>query len=300
VIGFLFVGRYDQGSRFEAGFRQGLRDTGYIGAENVKIEYRAAEGKLERLPILAAELVALKVDVIVAAGGTLGALAAKQTTTTIPIVFTGVGDPITDGLVTSLARPGGNITGLSSVAPELVGKWLELLKQAVPGVSLIALLLKPDAEPLAKESRLKEAEAAARALGIGLQVFEAQGPEDFDRVFSAMSEAHAGALAVQTTPAFNVEHRRIIDLAARYKLPMMATWPYYATDGGLMSYGPDFSELDRHVGMYVGKILKGAKPADLPVEQPTKFKLVINLKTAKALDLTVPQSMLARADELIE
>jgi putative ABC transport system substrate-binding protein len=235
VIGFLILGRFDQANPFWAGFRQGLREIGYVEGENVKIEYRQAEGKPERLPALAAELVALKVDVIVAAGGTLSALAAKQTTTTIPIVFTAVGDPIAEGLVTSLARPGGNITGLSAVPTELVGKQLELLKQAVPGVSLIALLLKPDAEPRAKEARLKEAENAARALGVGFQIFEARGPEDFDGAFSGMSEAHAGALVVLTTPAFNAQYQRVVDLAAKYKLPAVATWPYYAIAGSLMS-----------------------------------------------------------------
>jgi putative ABC transport system substrate-binding protein len=300
VIGFLILGRFDPGNQFEARFRQGLRETGYVEGENVKIEYRGAEGKPERLPALAAELVALKVDVIVAAGGTLSALAAKQTTTAVPIVFTGVGDPVAEGLVTSLARPGGNITGLSAVAPELIGKWLELLKEAAPGVSLVALLLKPDVEPRAKEARLKEADVAARALGVGLQVFEARGPDDFDRAFSDMSKAHAGALAVQTTPVFNLEHKRLVDLATKHRLPTVFTWRYYVDAGGLMSYGPDVADLDRRAGTYVGKILKGTKPADLPVEQPTKFKLVINLKTAKALGLIVPQSILQRADEVIE
>ena len=300
VIGFLILGTFEPGNRFDAGFRQGLRETGYIDGENVKIEYLRAEGKAERLPALAAELVGLNVDVIVAAGGTLGALAAKRATTSIPIVFTGVGDPVAEGLVISLARPGGNITGLSAVPPELIGKWLELLKEVVPGVSLIALLLNPDAEPRAKETRLKEAQAAARALGVRLEVFEAKGPDDFDRTFSNMSEAHVGGLAIQTTPVFNLEHKRLMDLATTYRLPTVFTWPYYAAAGGLMSYGPDFADLDRRAGTYVGKILKGAKPADLPVEQPTKFKFVINLKTAKALGLMVPQSLLQRADEVIE
>jgi putative tryptophan/tyrosine transport system substrate-binding protein len=300
MIGFLALGSFDQGNRFDAGFRQGLRETGYVDGENVRIEYRRAEGKAERLPALAAELVALNVDVIVAAGGTLSALAAKRATTSIPIVFTGVGDPVGEGLVTSLARPGGNITGLSAVAPELIGKWLELLKEAVPGVSLIALLLKPDAEPRAKETRLMEAEAAARALGVRLQVFEAKGPEDFDRTFSDMSEAHVGALAIQTTPMFNLEHKRLVDLATKHRLPTVFTWPYYADAGGLMSYGPDLANLDRRTATYVGKILNGTPPADLPVEQPTKFKLVINMKTAKELGLTIPQLLLQRADEVIE
>ena len=300
VIGFLVLGRPEPANRFDAMFRQGLRETGYVEGENVKFENRFAEGKPERLPALAAELVGLKVDVIVAAGGTRGALAAKQTTTTIPIVFVGVGDPVAEGLVTTLARPGGNITGFSAIGPELIGKWLELLKEAVPGVTLIALLLNPDAEPHAKEARLKEADAAARALGVRLEVFEARGPEDFEGVFSHIADAHAGALVVQTTPVFNFEHKRLMELAAKYRLPTVFTWPYYAAAGGLMSYGPDVADIDRRAGIYVGKILKGIKPADLPVEQPTKFKLVINLKTAKLLSLTLPPSLLGRADELIE
>jgi putative ABC transport system substrate-binding protein len=194
-----------------AAFRQGLSETGYAEGQNVTIEYRWAEGNPERFSALAAELVMLKVHVIVTAGGTLAALA----TATLPIVFTAVGDPVAEGLVTSLARPGGNVTGLSVVVPDLIGKWLELLKEAVPGVSLVALLLKPDAMPdRAKEVRLKEADASARALGVGLQVFEARGPEDFDGAFSDMSKARAGALIVWSTPVFQLERRRLADLAA--------------------------------------------------------------------------------------
>jgi putative ABC transport system substrate-binding protein len=256
---------------------------------------------VERFPVLAAELVALRVDVIVTAGGTLAVLAAKQATTSLPIVFSAVGDPVAEGLVTSLARPGSNVTGLSLVATDLVGKWLELLKQVVPGVSVVALLLKPDATPdRAKEVRLKEADVSARALGVQLQVVEARGPADFDRAFSDMSEKGAGALVVLSTPAFDIGRQHIVDLAAKNRLPTVYSFRNYVDIGGLMSYGPNLADLHRHAATYVDKILKGAKPSDLPVEQPTKYELLINLKTAKALGLTVPPSLLATADEVIE
>src|SRR5262249_55394263 len=256
---------------------RGLSEAGSVDGRNVRIEYRWAEGKPERFPALVSELVTLKVDVIASAGGTLAALAAKRATTSIPIVLLGVGDPVAEGLVASLAHPGGNITGLSGFTPELIGKRLELLKQAVPGVRLIAFLLKPDAAPeRTTEAWLNEAEAAARALGVGLQVVEARGPEDFDRAFADMSNAHAGALAVLATRVFNLHHQRLVDLAARHSLPTVFPWRFYATAGGLMSYGTDIDDLARRGGSLVGKILFGAKPADLPVEQPTKFELVIN------------------------
>ena len=300
-IGYLALNLAAGDPRVREAFHQGLRDLGYVEGRNLLIEYRDAEGKTERFPALAAELVALKVDVIVTAGGTLGALAAKQATRTLPVVFTAVGDPVTEGLVTSLARPGGNVTGLSPVSQELVGKSLELLKQAVPGVSRVAFLLKPDAMPdRAKKDRLKAADVAARALGVRLQVVEARGPEDFDRAFSDMTRARAGALAVLATPAFDIERRRLVDLAAKNRLPTMYSYRGYVEAGGLMSYGPDLADLFRSAATYVDKILKGAKPGDLPVEQPTKFELVINLKTAKALGLTIPPAVLARADEVIQ
>jgi putative ABC transport system substrate-binding protein len=278
-----------------------LRELGYVEGSNLVIEYRDAEGKPERFPVLAAELVALKVDVIVATGGTLGALAAKQATTTLPIVFTAVGNPVADGLITSLARPGGNVTGLSLVTTELAGKWLELLKQTVPRVSRVALLLKPDAVPeQSKKDFLTAASVAARALGIHIQVVEARGPEDFDRAFSDMAKSRAAALAVLATAVFATSPRRLADLARKNRLPTVFSLREFVTAGGLMSYGPSLSDLFRRTATYVDKIVKGAKPADLPVEQPTKFELVINLKTAKALGLTIPQSVLGRADEVIQ
>jgi len=301
VIGFLGFGLPDPGTPYVTAFRQGLRELGYIEDRNILIEYRWAEGKPERFPVLAAELVALKVDVIVTAGGTLAALAAKQATTTLPIVFTVVGDPIAEGLVTSLARPGGNVTGLSNVATDLVGKWLELLKQTVPGVSLVAVLLKPDSMPeSAKEVRLKEAAVSARALGVQLQVVEARGPSEFDRAFSDISEKGAGALVVLPTPIFGNERQRIVELAAKNRLPTVYASRSYVDVGGLMSYGPNLPDLHRRAATYVDKIIKGAKPSDLPVQQPTKFELVINLKTAKTLGLEIPPTLLASADEVIE
>jgi len=282
-------------------FLQGLRDLGDVEGRNVVIEYRDAEGKLERVPALAAELVALKVDVIFVGGGTRVTLAAMQATRTIPIVFTGVGDPVTSGLVSSLARPGGNVTGLSALSPELVGKRLELLKQAVPGVDRVAVLWLPGAlgEGTDKEM-LTEADVAARALGVRLQFVEARGPDEFARAFSDMSSARAGALTVLPSNMFLREHRRLVELAAKNRLPGVYSSREFVDAGGLMSYGANQVALHRSAATYVDKILKGAKPGDLPVEQPTKFELVINLKTAKALGLTIPPSLRGRADHLIE
>jgi putative tryptophan/tyrosine transport system substrate-binding protein len=281
-------------------FRQGLRDLGYVEGRTVVIEYREAKGNAERVPALAAELVALKVDVIVASG-TPAALATKQATKTIPIVFTAVADAVTSRLVTSLAQPGGNVTGLSVLAPELVGKCLEQLKQAVPGVSRVAVLWQPGAVGEATErDMLKEAEVAARALGVRLQFVEARGPEDFDTAFSEMIRTRAGALTVLTSSMLFGKRRRLVDLAAKNRLPALYPWREGVDAGGLMAYGPNLPDLFRRAATYVDKILKGAKPRDLPVEQPTKFELVVNLKAAKALGLTIPPSVLVRADEIIQ
>jgi putative tryptophan/tyrosine transport system substrate-binding protein len=261
-------------------FLQGLRDLGYVEGRNVVIEYRDAEGKLERLPALAAELVALKVDVIVAAAGTVSALAAKQATRTLPIVFIAAGEPVTGGLVTSLARPGGNLTGLSALSPELTSKWLELLTQAVPDVSRVAFLWQAGTVPDPMEKKiLKEADVAARALEVRLQVVQVRGPAEIDRAISEMTRARAGALVVFSTPLFSSERRRLVDLAAKTRLPTVYPWRDFVDVGGLMAYGPNFADLYRRAATYVNKILKGAKPADLPVEQPTKFELVINRAT---------------------
>jgi putative ABC transport system substrate-binding protein len=298
-IGYL-AGNLAGAPRLEEAFRQGLRDLGYVEGRNVVIEIRDAEGKPERLPALAAELVALKVDVIVAPN-TPQALAAKQATRTLPIVFSFVADPVASGLITSLARPGGNVTGLSSLTPELVGKRLELLTQAVPGLSRVALLWQPGFQgERTEQDMLKGAEVAARALGMRLQFVEARGPDDFDRAFADMTRARAGALTVLGSTMFISERRRLVDLAAKNRLPAVYARREYVDAGGLMSYGSNIADLFRRTATYVDKILKGAKPADLPVEQPTKFELVINLKTAKALRLTIPQSVLGRADEVIQ
>jgi putative ABC transport system substrate-binding protein len=262
-------------------FRQGLRDLGYVEGRNVVIEYRDVEGKYERLPALAAELVALEVDVIVA-GGTPQPLAAKQATRTIPIVFAGAGDPVGSGLVTSLARPGGNVTGFSGLTPELVGKCLQQLKEAVPIVSRVAVLWQPGGYgERAEKDMLEGAEVARRALGMRLQFFEAQGPADFDRVFSDMTRARVAALTVSVSNMFFAERRRLVDLAAKKR-------------------GIDVPDQCREAAAYVDRILRGEKPAELPVQQPTKFELIINLKTAKALGLDVPLQLLYRADEVIE
>src|SRR5215468_7786193 len=280
-------------------FLQGLQDLGYVVSRNVVIEYRDPEGKYERLPALAAELVALKVDVIVVSGTPM-TRAAKQATSTIPIVFVAV-DPVTSGLVSSLARPGGNLTGLASLIPDLVGKCLELLNQAVPGVSRVAVLWPPGAlGERTEKNMLTGAGEAGRALGVRLQFVEAPRPADLDRAFSEMTRARAGALAVLPSTILVRERKRLVDLAAKNRLPTIFTQTEFVDAGGLMGYGPSVADLYRRAATYVDKILKGAKPADLPIEQPTTFELVINLKTAKALGLTIPPSLLARADRVIE
>jgi len=299
-IGYLATNLRGSPQASHEAFVEELRGLGYVEGRNVVIEYRDAEGKDERLAALAAELVALNVDVIVAAAGTLAALAAREATRILPIVFIAVGAPVTSGLVTGLARPGGNATGLSAVSPDLASKWLELLKQAVPGVSRVAFLRQPGALGDADKDVLKQAEVAARALGVRFQLVEARGTADFDGVFSELTNARAGGLVVLSTPMFSSERTRLVDLAARHRLPTMFSFRSYVDAGGLMSYGPNVADLFRRAATFVDKILKGAKPVDLPVEQPTKFELVINLKTAKALGLTIPQSLLQRADQVIE
>jgi len=299
-IGFLSLNAAPNLHLHEA-FRQGLRNLGYVDGRNVVIEYRDAAGILERLPALAAELIALKVDVIVTGGATPPALAAKQATRTLPIVFSSDPDPVADGLVTSLTRPGGNITGLSNLNPALVGKCLEQLKHAVPGVTRVAVIRQPGVVgERTEKDMLKGAEVAARALGVRLQFVEAGGPGDFDRVFSDITTARGEAVTVLTSAMLFSERRRLVDLAAKNRLPVVYPQREFVDAGGLMSYGPDLADLFRRAATYVDKILKGAKPENLPIEQPTKFELVINLKTAKALGLTIPPSLLLRADQVIE
>ncbi len=281
--------------RFDA-FRQGLRELGYVEGQTIAIESRWAEGTYDRFPDLAADLVRLKVDVIVAVA-TRASQAAQQATRTIPIVMSVVIDPLGTGLVASLARPGGNVTGLSMMAPDLVGKQLELLKEVIPKVSQVALLWNP-ANP-ASVSQLREAEAAARALGVRLQPLEARAPQEIDSAFVAMTRARAGALVVLADAIFVNQGRQIVELAAERRLPAVYPQREFADAGGLLVYSSNPLDLERRAAVYVDKILKGAKPGDLPVEQPTTFQLVIILKTAQALGLTIPPSLLFQADEVI-
>jgi len=286
-----------ESARIES-FRQGLRDLGYIEGKNILIDYRYAEGKEDRLQALAGELVQLKVDVLVAQGFT-ASRAAKQATTTIPIVIVTATDPVETGIVASLARPGGNITGVSRLTRDLAGKRLELLKEVVPGLSPVGVLW--DANSKAAAIGLKEYEAMARALKVQFQSLEVRGPNpDLEAAFQAAARGRANTLITITNPVLRRYAKRIAELAIKDRLPSMYEGSYYVEDGGLMSYSADDAENFRRVATYVDKILKGAKPADLPVEQPTKFELVFNLKTAKQIGLTIPPNVLARADRVIK
>jgi putative tryptophan/tyrosine transport system substrate-binding protein len=278
-------------------FREGLYDLGYVEGKNIAIEYRYAGGKLDRLPALAAELVRLKVDVIVTSSAP-GAVAAKNATGTIPIVFVTAGDPVDMGLVTSLARPSSNITGLTTHAPELSGKRLELLKEVVPRITRVAVLWNPS-NPGFSEI-LKEMQAASRAHALQLQSLEVRSLEDIEGAFESLTRSRAHAIIVLSDPVINTHHRLILDFAAKYGLPAMYGGPEVVDAGGLMSYGPSFTDQYSHAATYVDKILKGTKPADLPVKRPMKFELVINLKTAKQIGLTIPESVLYRVDRVIK
>ena len=281
-------------------FRQGLRDFGYVEGKNVEIEYRSGEETLERLPALAAELVGINVDAIVTLA-TPGALAAKQTTNTIPIVVAAMADPARDGLVVSLAKPGGNITGSTFLGPELIPKRLGLLKEAMPEASRVAVLWHPGVySEFTMADMLKETENAAHLLGVELQLLGAAGPNDFDDAFSAMSKGNADALLVFPSPMLYLEHRRIVDFVSKHRLPAVYPWREAVDDGGLIAYGASIPDMMRHAAILVHKILMGAKPAELPIEQPTKFELVVNLQAAKALGIRVPPTLLVRADEVIE
>jgi putative ABC transport system substrate-binding protein len=295
-IGFLFYGSPGPAPELDA-FRQGLREFGYVEGQNIAIEYRFASGKVERLPALAAELVRLKVDVIVTPT-TPASQASKQATTTIPIVFVAVADPVGAGLITNLARPGGNITGLASISAELGGKRLELLKQVAPKASRVAVLYNPGDR--ANALMLKDMQDSAPALRLTLQPLEVRGPGEFEGAFAAMTRERAQAL-FGTAGVLTFEHRKtLVDLAAKNRIPAMWGHRQFVDAGGLMSYAVNYYDQSRRAATYVDKILKGAKPADLPVEQPTQFELVINLRTAKALGVTIPQSLLQQADEVIQ
>jgi len=278
-------------------FRQGLRELGYVAGQNIALESRWAEGRFDRLPALAGELVRLRVDLIVTAG-TPAAHAAKEATASIPIVAAAVGDPVGTGLVASLARPGANLTGLSDITVDLSAKRLELLKELVPTASRIAILWNP-AHPT-NPLQLRETRAAAQALGITLQSLEVQRSGELERAFAAIRRERAGALVVLSDPFMLLHRGRLADLAANNRLPTMYPWREHVEAGGLMAYGVNLPDLFRRAATYVDKILKGAKPADLPVEQPMRFELVINMKTAKALGLTFPPSILIRATEVIQ
>jgi putative ABC transport system substrate-binding protein len=281
-------------------FRQGLRELGYAEGENIIIEYRQADNKIERFPALASDLVSRGVDVILATNSLAGR-AVHQATSTIPIVVPVMGDPVGDGLVASLARPGGNITGLTFLGPELLPKRLALLKEALPAVSRVAALWHPGAygERTMKDMT-RDTEAAARRLDVGLRLVAVQGPDDFARAFSEIAAERADALIVFPSPMLFTGLARIAQLAAEYRMPSMAMGREFAQFGGLMAYGASVADLHRRAAAYVDKILRGAKPADLPVEQPTQFELVINLKTAKTLGIALPPILVARADEVIE
>jgi putative ABC transport system substrate-binding protein len=279
--------------RVEA-FRQGLSESGYIEGQNVTVEFRYAEGRAERLPQLTAQLVQLNVQVI-ATIGTQATSVAQRTTTTIPIVAL-ADELVRSGLVASLARPGGNTTGVQILAPEITAKRLELLKQVLPMVSRVAVL----SDPGQSLSQLPPLEEAARSLGVQLQVLEVRGEGDIESAFQAAKGGRAGAIQILASPLLFAYSKAIIGLAAKHRLPAIYEWREAVEAGGLASYGPSLFEMWRQTALVVGKVLKGAKPADLPIEQPTKFELVINLKTAKALGLTIPQSLLLRADEVIQ
>jgi putative ABC transport system substrate-binding protein len=296
-IGFLTPASPSAVSARTEAFRKRLRELGYVEGKKIVIEWRYAEGKLDRLPALAAELVRLKVDVIVT-GGSASTRAAKEATITIPIVMTQDSDPVGNGFVTSLARPGGNITGLSTLGLELSGKRLELLKEIVPSLSRVAVFGSSTVPGNAQQ--LRETELAAEAFGVKLQYLDVLDPKDIETKFRGASKGRADAVLVLLGPVFNSRRTQVVELAVKSRLPALYPQSEYVEDGGLMTYGVSVNDLFRRAATYVDKILKGAKPADLPVEQPTKFEFIINLKAAKQIGLTIPPNVLARADKVIK
>lgn len=299
VIGFLGSSSADLYAGPLRSFRQGLSDTGFVEGRNVTIDFRWAEGQNDRLPVLAADLVRRRVNVIVAPGSTPAALAAKAATATIPIVFQVGIDPVAAGLVTSLVRPGGNVTGITNINTELVSKRLELLRELVPKATDVALLVNPTSPEIA-ESVSKDLQRTAGNLGLQLHILQATSERDFDSVFATLAQLQVGALVIAPDAFFISRSEQLGALTARHAIPAITQFREFAAAGGLMSYGGSFSEPVRQVGIYAGRILKGEKPDNLPVQQPMKVELVINLKTAKALGITVPQSVQNRADEVIE
>jgi putative ABC transport system substrate-binding protein len=297
VIGFLSSRSPGEAATVVAAFHQGLAETGYVEGQNMAIEYRWAEGRYDRLPALAADLVGRKVDVIVATGGTPSALAAQSATSTIPIVFIS-SDPVKYGLVASLSRPGGNVTGFTVLGDELLPKRLELLSELVPQARVIALLVNPNNPDT--ERSIGDVQEAARVKGVQLHILKAGTESGIDAAFASLVQLHAGPLVVGGDPFFDGRREQLVTLASRHAVPAIYWLREYAASGGLISYGPSLAAAYRQAGSYAGRILNGAKPADLPVQQPTTFELVINLRTANALGLTIPQSILARAAEVIE
>jgi putative tryptophan/tyrosine transport system substrate-binding protein len=297
MIGFVSSRAPGESAGVVAAFRRGLSEAGFVEGQNLAIAFRWAEGHYDRLPALAAELVNLRVAVLFAAGGPPSALAAKEATSTIPVVFSAVSDPVRLGLVPSLNRPGGHVTGMSFLNSELVAKSAQLLKEAVPAAAVIAFLVNPSGP--SAEIYAKEAPAAARALGIQIPVLNASTEHDLDAAFASLGKLDAGVV-VPAEPFFDSQRVRIVSLAAHHAVPMIASLREYVVAGGLMSYGPSLPDSYRRAGIYVGRVLKGDKPADLPVVQPTKYELIINLTTAKALGLTIPETLLAAADEVIQ
>ena len=298
VIGFLSSRSPAESATVVASFREGLMEVGYVEGKTVALEFRWAHGQYNRLPALAADLVGRPVSLIIAAGGDVSAIAAKEATSTIPIVFTGSDNPVRSGLVTSLSRPGGNITGMTLFTSEVEAKKLALLRELIPSAGIIALLVNPN-NP-SSEADIDDVQKAARSVGQPIHVLRSTSEREIDASFEALARQRADALLVAHDPFFLSRRDQLVALAARHRLPAIYEFREFVTGGGLMSYGNIIADNYRRAGVYAGRILKGAKPADLPVVQPTKFELVINLKTAKALGLQIPPNLLARADEVIE
>jgi putative tryptophan/tyrosine transport system substrate-binding protein len=298
VIGYLSGASPGPFAPFVAAFRQGLSGAGYVEGQNLTIEYRWAEGHYDRLPALAAELVGRKVDLIATGGGYVAALATKTATSTIPIVFVGGGDPVEEGVVASLARPGGNLTGASFLAVELVSKRVELISELVPQAGVIALLVNPNFS--GAERVMRDAQEAVRVMGRQLTILKASSESEIDAAFATFAQRHDGALVIAGDAFFTDRREQLVALASRYAVPAIYSHRGFVASGGLISYGTSIASAYRQAGIYAGRILKGEKPSELPVQQSTRFELVINLTTAKALGLAVPQSLLMRADEVIE